>query len=191
MILDPHQWREHLARHGDVSKDQIDSGLRCVLKEITSWPLLIHGDAGAGKTVAALLFLEHWNRDHSGCLFTTCRDFAQRVCDAKLGRLRNRAGYEVSLHELWSEWSRASLTVLDDLGSREKVTDSMYESVWDCLDQRQNQPSIYTSNLGRTELAKVYDDRIVSRLSAGTVVHVTGDLRQRDKAPTVPPRDED
>jgi DNA replication protein DnaC len=189
-ILEPSQWREEMATHGPLSKAKIDRKLYKAMSAMYddsstfAWPLFICGEAGSGKTCAALLYLEHsW---HNGCqshLFATARHFAQRVADAKCKRLQNSAGYSVALHEVWSEWSQAAVAVLDDIGSREHVTGSQYETLLDCLDQRKAKPTIYTSNLNREQLAKVYDDRISSRLSAGTICQVKGDKRQlKDKA---------
>lgn len=189
-ILEPSQWREALAKHGALSKTEINPILHRTLTAIGtsdafSWPLLICGETGAGKTCAALLYLRHWAGYAGYCLFSTCRDFAQRVADAKCGRLQNRAGYPVHLHEIWREWSGAHLAVLDDIGSREHVSDSQYETLLDCLGQRERTPTIYTSNLNREELARVYDDRISSRLSAGTICHVKGDKRL-ERADSIP-----
>ena len=197
-ILEPRQWREAMARHGALDKDKIDPTLRRDMRALAlsklPWPLLIVGEAGSGKTCASLLYCEHWNiaSEVDGRpgyqVFATCRDLCQRIADAKCDRLQNWIRYSVSLDEVWKEWAGARLAILDDIGSREKVTDSQYETVLDCLDKRQSRPTVYTSNLGRTELAGIYDDRVVSRLSAGTICHIKGDKRQHEQldSPKIP-----
>lgn len=188
MILTAERWRDVMTRHGALKKEKIDPALymilRCLHGGTASWPLLIHGGAGSGKTCAALLYCRHY-REHGppgSQVFITCRELCQRVADAKCDRLQNSLGYSVSLRELWRDWERAGIAVLDDISSRQKVSDSQYETLLDCLDKRQGWPTIYTSNFGRTELAAIYDDRIASRLSAGTVCEIQGDRRQSNPA---------
>ena len=58
----------------------------------------------------------------------------------------------------------------DDLGARDRVSDHAYETLKKVLDSREGRPLIALSNARLSELARVYDDRIASRLSAGTLI---------------------
>ena len=68
------------------------------------------------------------------------------------------------------------MTVLDELGTRQQVSDFQYEVTKKAIDTREGRPAIVISNLSLTALAKVYDDRIAARLSEGTVVYATEDI---------------
>jgi len=73
-----------------------------------------------------------------------------------------------------------ALLVLDEIGAREKVSDSHYEIVKHALDARidQGKPMVIISNNTPEELAKLYDGRIYSRIASGTVLNVTGEDRR-------------
>ncbi len=74
--------------------------------------------------------------------------------------------------------AKPSLVVLDEIGTRGMVSDAHYEALLTVLDMRENKPFIAISNLDHAALTKVYDARIVSRLSAGTIMEVTGKDRR-------------
>jgi DNA replication protein DnaC len=101
------------------------------------------------------------------------------MTEAKFRRLTSSLGYLISDSELWRDWEKAKLIVLDDLGTREKPTDHQYEVLLRSIDLRENKPTVFISNLSIAGLDECYDDRISSRLRGGTVVTVTGDQRKR------------
>jgi len=70
--------------------------------------------------------------------------------------------------------------ILDDLGLR-PPTDTMYQSLFDVLEWRKGKPLLITSNKSPEDLALLYDDRIKSRLRAGTVVNMDGPDRRAAK----------
>lgn len=134
------------------------------------WPLFAHGPAGCGKTCAALCLL-----DHAGGLYFTAASLSQAVSDAMFGRLLSpREKREVSATQLWSEVATTPLVVLDEIGGRGSVSDHHYDCVKRLLDEREGRPTLCLSNLSLGELAKLYDDRVASRLAAGTVVVLQG-----------------
>ena len=132
------------------------------------WPLYLHSPVGPGKTFAAL------------CL---C-DFAHTAIYHTVDNLCNRILRNVPL-ETDAEWSRIgskALAVLDEIGERERVTDLHYTVLKQFLDTREllaGRVGIYISNLKPDDLPKLYDDRLVSRLLAGTVFELTGPDRRR------------
>lgn len=149
----------------------VKAGLRDVFRELASgqieWPLFIHGDVGSGKTRAAL------------CL---C-DFADTAAYWSIDRLASiEIGDDIDAKcQMWRDVERKDLVVLDELGQREKIGDLHSSTLQRFLDERENQNhamAIYISNVPAKGLGGIYDDRIVSRLLAGTVFHLDGDDRR-------------
>lgn len=140
------------------------------------WPLMIVGGVGTGKTCAALSLL-----DHAGGLYFTAPGLCRWIIDAQHGRLcwRNEAhGGTLTEYEAWRWIERETLVVLDDLGGREQVKDFTYETIKELIDLRTGNPLIVTSNKQMDLLAEIYDDRVTSRLAAGTVVILEGEDRR-------------
>lgn len=92
---------------------------------------------------------------------------------AQQGRLETAAdgkcGGKVWPEAIWERIATAPLVVLDEIGCREKVTDAHYEIVKRAIDLRWGKPLVAISNIDLAELSPIYDDRIVSRLGAGTI----------------------
>lgn len=172
--------------------EQIAPDLRETIKALVNgkapWPLFLHGPAGVGKTCAALCVLdraysigayrveiegkEFYTVDQPSGIYRT----AQEICDvlfSEHGKVRR-----TKTDATWKEWTEARLAVLDELGSREKVGDFVYNTTKALLDVRAGKPLIVISNLDLAALAVLYDDRITSRLASGTVVKVDGEDRR-------------
>jgi hypothetical protein len=94
------------------------------------------------------------------------------------GRKAFDSGATVYESDFWAMVGKQPLVVLDELGCREKVTDFQYETVKAVLDARDGRPLVVASNLGPEGLAVVYDDRIASRLMAGSVLELQGEDRR-------------
>ena len=168
----------HVRNQSPSRPDLIPSDARALLKAVTTgqapWPILMHGPVGTGKTCAALCVLDR-------CLFSRRYFTAQKMCEdaaaALCHELYDGAGYAMSTIAFWMAWSRADIACLDEIGSRssrDKVSDHHYETVKRAIDERRGEPSIWISNLDPDGLAKVYDDRIASRLSEGTIIMFAG-----------------
>jgi DNA replication protein DnaC len=136
--------------------------------------LVLLGEAGAGKTCAALLLAKFAK---TLVFFSRYRDWCDRLRWAKRGELQSLSGFRLSEVEVWDEWRRAQFAVLDDIGARREISDHAYEALIGALDRREGMPTVYTSNLSLEEFGRSYDDRVASRLSAGTLVYVEGDQR--------------
>jgi DNA replication protein DnaC len=138
------------------------------------WPLFLHGPSNAGKTCAGLA-LTDWI-PHSK--YTT----AAALTTELHASFRDKAEYDWV--GLWGpyqerEYDRprgASLVVLDELGTRNYVTDPMYEAVQQLLDVREGQPLVVISNHDIEGVHKLFDDRIARRCSDGVRV----ELPERD-----------
>lgn len=149
------------------------SQIRDVCEGRLPWPLTMWGSVGTGKTCAALCILDR-------CIFSrryfTVTTFCERVRLVEQGKIEY-----VSITTFWREWESADVTCLDELGSRssrDKVSDHHYDTIKRAIDLRQEKPAIWISNLSLEELAQVYDDRIASRLSEGTVIAMNGEDRR-------------
>lgn len=149
----------------------VDNDLVEVFRKLVSgqieWPLFVHGEVGSGKTRAAL------------CL---C-DFADSAAYWSIDRLASiEIGSDDELkYQTWRDVERKALVVVDEIGQREKVGDLHSSTLQRFMDNRENQShaiAVYISNVPPEELSGIYDDRIVSRLLAGTVFHLDGDDRR-------------
>lgn len=159
--------------------------LRDAMNAVTNgdspWPLVMIGEAGAGKTCAALLMLYRWAELGAHVYYSLAAGYAERVRLAKLGELEWQtitAHGKLSEANVVDEWGRPPLAVLEEVGTRDKASDFQCEVVQRCIDGRLGRPTVYTSNLKLEVLEQVYTDRIASRLSAGTIVYVKGDQRR-------------
>ena len=174
----PIDWRVMLERH-NAQRDRIPAPLRETMGNMVKgelpWPLVIIGEAGAGKTLGALLFLEWWGR---GGTYTTLPRFCHRLAEALMQRLYTSSGYQMQVDDVWEEWSRVPFAIMDEVGTRDRVSDHHFEALLEALNSREGRPTIFVSNSGRTQLSRVYDDRVASRLTGGTVVYVKGDQRR-------------
>jgi DNA replication protein DnaC len=136
------------------------------------WPLFLEGPAGVGKTSAALAML-----DHAGGEYHTAAGLCATLIRSQQGRLewhREGRGGVVWPEKFWERYAAAPLVVLDELGCRATVSEFHYEAVKQAIDERHGKPLVVISNLTLGDVAKVYDDRVFSRLAAGTVVRMEG-----------------
>lgn len=169
----PNRWLPDKARDPAEVHDCVAAPLTACIAGDSPWPFVMVGCAGGGKTCAALVIVDIY-----GGLYYPVVNWCERVRDAEFEKLRTSNGYLITRYEVWTEWTDASVVVLDEIGSRMTVTDSHYEWVKRAIDVREGRPAIFISNLSLEDLAEAYDDRIASRLSGGTVVELTGDRRQ-------------
>lgn len=163
------------ARAIEEVREPLRSQIRAVLHGEAPWPLALVGDAGAGKTCAALCVCDLTG----GAAYTTASDLCRMVRDGQEGRLTSTVGYVYHDQDVWNGWRQATVAVLDELGIREKASDFQYETAKKAIDERlENElPLIVVSNLPLQEIARVYDDRIASRVGSGTVIECKGDRR--------------
>lgn len=136
------------------------------------FPIVLLGSAGSGKTCLALCLL-----DCSSGRYYAVSDLCDDLIRSEKGELLYSSGYQRRASEIWKDWDDASLTVLDELGTRAKVSDFQYETVKKAIDRREGKPSVVISNLSLSAIKEKYDDRIASRLAGGTVIEMNGDRR--------------
>jgi DNA replication protein DnaC len=105
---------------------------------------------------------------------------AEQLIEAQHDRLTSDdvEQYRITVPYFWQRIREASFVVLDELGCRDRVSDHVYEAVKRLLDEREGRPLMVLSNLDLEAIEKLYDDRLTSRLAAGTVVELIGpDMR--------------
>lgn len=123
--------------------------------------------AGRGKTYAAACL--YINFKTTGFVLwcpasRVIRDLAKARVDGGEGSIRR-------------SFQDAGFIVLDDVGTR-APTEPQLDALRDLLEWRGGRPMVVTGNLDPKKLGEVYDDRIMSRLCAGTVIKVIGnDMR--------------
>jgi hypothetical protein len=166
----------------DRRPEKIDANLRPVLRDLVAgqapWPLFLHGLAGRGKSCAALCLL-----DYAGGVYHALPDLLALLIRAMKGEEYQESAsdyWRVTEADVWKKINDAPLVVLDEIGTRQP-SDHNYQSVKRLLDQRAFRPHVVISNCDLGTLAQLYDDRVASRLAAGTVVELVGDDRRLQK----------
>lgn len=159
------------------TRDRITSRLRDAIQDVVNarcpWPLVLLGEAGSGKTCAALCMI-----DAFGGWYTTLPELCDLLARAQQGELTYSSGYRRFVADVWDDWRNAHLVVLDEIGARDRVTDHHYETLKFAIDRREGRPAVFASNHQTFKaLGLLYDDRIASRLSSGTPVWLKGDRR--------------
>jgi len=156
-----------LSRTMQMVKPELVQIFRDLVSSQIEWPLFLHGSIGAGKTRAALCLCDfadtasYWSID--------------RVASIEIGH------DDETKNQMWRDVGRKDLVVLDEIGQREKIGDLHSTTLQRFMDDRENNNhsvAVYISNVPPGELENLYDDRIVSRLLAGTVFHLDGDDRR-------------
>jgi len=175
-LFDPHQiLLRHLPgmrRSLAVIEPALREAIRALVSAQAPWPLFLYGRTGTGKTCAALCLL-----DHSGGEYWTAARLTDDLNSALFGRLvcRGESGSSnVWPEQIWDRIKRTPLMVLDELGQRDKVSGAHYDVVKRVLDERQDRPLLVLSNLDIKGIDTLYDERVSSRLGAGTIVQLRG-----------------
>jgi DNA replication protein DnaC len=146
---------------GLVKPDLLDV-LRRLVGGKLDWPLFLYGEAGVGKTRAALALCDHVPFSY----YLT----AERICGEILG------GTD---YITWRYLKDYNLVVMDELGTRQNAGDLEYTACKRVADEREDKPAIFISNVAPNDLVTVYDDRLASRILCRTVYHLIDADRRR------------
>lgn len=142
---------------------------RAWLSDPKQWALVLRGDVGTGKTVAACWALK------------TVAKQAETVAFRRGGEIVRLSGFDEGAREL-SRLKAAGLLVIDDIGA-EQLTDWGRSLLSELLDTRceGRLRTVLTANPTWDELVKRLGSRIVDRLrDGGRVVELSGEsMRQR------------
>jgi chromosomal replication initiation ATPase DnaA len=174
------RYRVDLIRDKDrVPRPIRDAFTACRLGK-SPWPLFLAGPVGSGKTRFVLLVCDWY-----GGRYITMTDLCEEYRKAKMGELREEARWTdtfISESRYRELIGAERVLIIDDIGQR-LLSEHSRETLMMALTEREGpHPMILTSNLTLAELASPdganYDDRLVSRIGAGTVVNFDGpDLR--------------
>lgn len=161
---------------------QILPSLRVTIRRLLNgelpWPLFLYGPPGTGKTSAALCVLDYADGE-----YVTLAGFCERLIAAQQGRVstyHTGQGRTIWPEKMWEVVEKSTALVADEIGAsmRERASAFQYETLKKLIDVRFGLPSVFISNLGLDALQQMYDDRIISRLAAGTVVLLDGPDRR-------------
>ncbi len=128
------------------------------------WPFFVYGPVGGGKTYAGLTFCDLVEHSHFATL--------EGECSAVMKGGSVLRDHSDGLNRM---------IVLDEIGERSVNGDLHYTVLKGLLDDREynhEKVGVYLSNLSPAELVKMFDDRMVSRLTAGTVFKLEGKDRR-------------
>lgn len=126
------------------------------------WPLYLHGDTGVGKSCAAAALV---NRTANAPYL-----LAEQLCDAV---------YAPHAHP-WPCIKDAELVVIDEVGLRPAQDQRAFLAMDQAARLREHRPTIWISNHGPDRLRQLFDDRLYSRLTCGTVIELTGPDRRKE-----------
>ncbi len=146
------------------------------------WPLCLWGSAGVGKTCAAAVAYSMWRPSAGWHSLAELCDFLRGFQNSpmQLLRISRHTSVELSLNGFWQRLEKLGLVVIDEIGTRD-ATAHRYDAFLQVLERRKGKPLILTGNLNPvTTLAQVYDERIQSRIVAGTLVEVRGGDQRLD-----------
>lgn len=148
------------------------------------YPILFHGPPGVGKSFALGLFYASFP---GNAKWFRAVEFVRliQLCRKDGSVMLPGAYSECGEGHLWkTRIESPDALFLDDIGLR-SPTDSQYEILYELIDRRMGKPLFLSSNLSLGEIAKLYDDRIASRIGAGLRLEFTGEDRRRTRAKAV------
>lgn len=151
--------------------------------------VVMSGGPGAGKShlaYAAAFNVNEMSADRKGQLACLFVDF-----NALISRVKGTYSDDATetREDILNVLKYADVLVIDDVGAetgrtttRKEATDHTYTLLFDILNARDGLAStIITSNLSYPQLEKVYDDRIMSRLSFNLVKIDFGEIADKRK----------
>ena len=168
-----------LARDWRMIPDGVIAKMVCVTRGLANWPLVLLGPVGVGKTCAAMCLLDFVSVSRR---YWTVADLCLELISVQNGEVEYGGAHIDTPCEWWKRYEEIDCVVLDELVSRDKVSDFGYEVVKRAIDLRHGKPLVVCSNGTLEIIGRVYDDRIASRLAAGTVIEMTGSDRRLEPA---------
>lgn len=152
-------------------------------REKGRWPIYLHGKPGCGKSMTAASQYLFWTEKavwwRASDLVRTIMD-CRRSSDGFIEFLRHGVIVDICEIRIMQDVDDCGLLVIDDLGTR--MTEAQSQALLDILDARAGRPMTITGNFIPGELAERMDERIVSRVLAGTVIHVKDESRRQGVA---------
>lgn len=181
--IDEEVWRQGLHRNpamvgktlDNFKADVYDLKTRLTLaREFVENPdakkqLFFYGPPGRGKTHLAVGIMRAWIESGRPAVYWPLMQLI-----GKLKELMTPGKMETPQQRI--EWlaSFKGLLIVDELGRSKGDTWDRDEVVYTILDRRLDLPTIWISNYGFEDLAKIYDEAIASRLKSCLVVSWPG-----------------
>ena len=175
------------------------SDLKSIDKEITqaraslkkNKSVTFFGGCGSGKTYSSVCLAREWAKEHMEIITVPGTDEVVQINNVPyfiqptrfLSKIKSSwASDGLTEDEVMETYQNKGLLILDDLGVG-NWTDWASGKIYDLIDYRDvnELPVIVTTNLSMSELAKVIDVRIVSRLHGMGEVLTLGDKDWRVK----------
>lgn len=151
-----------------------------------SYNTLFYGSVGTGKSHLSMSMLQAVNEysvPFKKCLFVSTDELMRRIKDSF-----NNKQSSYTEQAMVERLIKADLLVLDDLGAEtgstgtdKGATDYTVRTLNAIVNGRMDKPTIFTTNLSSTELTKMYDKRLMSRMFRGTKGHIIKFTDTRDK----------
>ena len=145
------------------------------VKESKEWPIYLCGNVGVGKTCVAADLYSRWPGSAKWMRFSQfCDRTAQLQRDGEATFYEEDRCFEYTRESWWDSIGRTGLYVIDDVGVGMPGDIDRTEALWNLLEARTRKPVILTSNLHPDKLFEHYDQRVVSRIFAGTRLFLHG-----------------
>jgi len=144
-------------RYQDATPEYLDDKLKQWANQATQKNLLLYGGVGTGKTYTSFALAK---------LFYVNKNSIEIYNIVELlNKIKSFFDKEFAEENTKAIITDNSILIIDDFGS-EKVTDWSLEFIYRLINTRYEEvlQTIFISNLNPKELAKVYGDRIVSRI---------------------------
>ncbi len=157
-------WPES-ARSIELVNHSLQQTLRGLVSGKASWPLLLWGPTGTGKTMAAKCFA----------------DFSPDMAFFLARKLADAAWLADAF--VWQRARDCELLIVDEIGSEcgsENYTAprEAMERVTDLRESHAGRVAVYITNHKPEALADFYGDRTASRMLCGTTFHLEGNDRR-------------
>ena len=144
------------------------------------------GKPGTGKSHLAMSIAKVVNehsQPYKKCLFTSIDEVMRKIKDSF-----NHRDSKYTEEYITNLLTSADLLVIDDLGaetgaifSDKQATDFTTKVLYSIMNGRMNKPTIITTNLTSKEMAKMYDQKLISRFLRGAEGHAIKFDKTKDK----------
>lgn len=144
------------------------------------------GKPGTGKSHLSMSMLKIVNENskpYKKCLFVSIDEVMRKIKDGF-----NKRDSKYTEEYVTNLLTSADLLVIDDLGSEtgaissdKMATDFTTKVLYSIMNGRMNKPTIITTNLTSREMAKMYDQKLISRFLRGAEGHAIKFDKTNDK----------